>query len=517
MFRIAAVLMAAASVCTADMWFPNLRQNTVRTVGANSLGLMRRDGDAVPLRAPGPIMFKEQEAGDWEKKVDNIIAKGILRLTLEMDMALRKELGTKTNILFSPVSIASALALVLLGAGGKTFEETAQVMGVASGVEIGSRPHLIHEQFGRLLDKFTYAHLEFRNNLPGHRGAKDFNGLDLNAASGVFVQEGFSIAPTFKRVANEAYHSDVINVDFEGRGAEAQKIINGWVSQKTSGHIKDILSRVPSPMTRVVFATALYFNGAWKVPFPPEFTTSKPFYIGAYPKYSNGYPVAPTGKEEGVFKVNMMVNNLDVPYLERPDLGFRAVGLPYGLNDSSPAVATMYIIVPDVKDGNGVVDLQNLIKRLKYSDLEAIVRDSEIRNCIVSIPRMKLSSSNKLRGAISSLGLPSLFDPATANLTGVFENSVTERNVRPPRGSNSRLKKDRKSELGPLYAEEVHHRVELDVTELGTVATAATAISHSRDGSSKVLRAERPFIFFVHHAPTGLVLFWGSVVNPPAY
>lgn len=52
------------------------------------------------------------------------------------------------------------------------------------------------------------------------------------------------------------------------------------------------------------------------------------------------------------------------------------------------------------------------------------------------------------------------------------------------------------------------------MTETGTVASAATAITISRDGSNHVMRFNRPFIFFIRHNPSGLVLFYGSVVRP---
>ena len=57
-------------------------------------------------------------------------------------------------------------------------------------------------------------------------------------------------------------------------------------------------------------------------------------------------------------------------------------------------------------------------------------------------------------------------------------------------------------------------QVEVEVTETGTVASAATAITISRDGSNHVMRFNRPFIFYIRHNPSGLVLFYGSVVRP---
>jgi serine protease inhibitor len=45
-----------------------------------------------------------------------------------------------------------------------------------------------------------------------------------------------------------------------------------WVENKTYGHIPNILEYPPSPSTKVMIASALYFNGAWKYPFIQEQT-----------------------------------------------------------------------------------------------------------------------------------------------------------------------------------------------------------------------------------------------------
>ncbi|KAG5312343.1 ILEU inhibitor, partial [Acromyrmex insinuator] len=65
-----------------------------------------------------------------------------------------------------------------------------------------------------------------------------------------------------------------------------------------------------------------------------------------------------------------------------------------------------------------------------------------------------------------------------------------------------------------LYADEVLHKVEMDITEKGTEAAATTAVVLRRDGNQKKLIANRPFMFFIRHDPTKLILFWGTVNKP---
>lgn len=65
-----------------------------------------------------------------------------------------------------------------------------------------------------------------------------------------------------------------------------------------------------------------------------------------------------------------------------------------------------------------------------------------------------------------------------------------------------------------LFASNVLHKVEIDITEKGTEAAAATGVILERDGSQKKLIANRPFIFFIRHDPSRLVLFWGTLNTP---
>lgn len=65
-----------------------------------------------------------------------------------------------------------------------------------------------------------------------------------------------------------------------------------------------------------------------------------------------------------------------------------------------------------------------------------------------------------------------------------------------------------------LYATEVLHKVKIDITEKGTEAAATTAVLLRRDGNQKKLMANRPFMYFIRHDPTKLILFWGTVNIP---
>ncbi|CAB0038431.1 unnamed protein product [Trichogramma brassicae] len=65
------------------------------------------------------------------------------------------------------------------------------------------------------------------------------------------------------------YKADIFGVDYEN-GAEAKKLINDWVSNKTEGLIPSMLSDAPNAETQAIIASALYFEGEWMTHFMPE-------------------------------------------------------------------------------------------------------------------------------------------------------------------------------------------------------------------------------------------------------
>lgn len=65
-----------------------------------------------------------------------------------------------------------------------------------------------------------------------------------------------------------------------------------------------------------------------------------------------------------------------------------------------------------------------------------------------------------------------------------------------------------------LYAEDILHRVEININEKGTEAAAATAVALERTGSQKHFIANRPFLFFIRHELSKLIWFWGTINSP---
>lgn len=66
------------------------------------------------------------------------------------------------------------------------------------------------------------------------------------------------------------------------------------------------------------------------------------------------------------------------------------------------------------------------------------------------------------------------------------------------------------------YISDILHQVEIDINEIGTVASAATVVTITRGGQT-IFNVNRPFIFFIHHVESDTVVFWSTVYKPMPY
>lgn len=152
-----------------------------------------------------------------ESLIENIIARGVLQFALQLDFALSSEdyrnSDDTSNVVFSPLSIAAALTVVMLGAAGRTYTEIANLLGLAAGIDLVSRGDKLHYHFGRFIKK-----------IEDDPGAPKSTYIAM--AGGVFVQDGFLIKERFANMSRDAYLNEVLNLDFAGHSGEARNVIN---------------------------------------------------------------------------------------------------------------------------------------------------------------------------------------------------------------------------------------------------------------------------------------------------
>uniref|UniRef100_A0A182NBI4 Serpin domain-containing protein n=1 Tax=Anopheles dirus TaxID=7168 RepID=A0A182NBI4_9DIPT len=329
---------------------------------------------------------------------------------------------SKTEI-FSPVSIAGALSLLLLGSGGKTQTELLNVMGL-NPQELSFRD--IHLSFGRLFqdlvsnepsleplvtwrlndkcnrldDEDDYEdepNAEAPNKQNDYPADYDPAAHEISLANGIFVQRDYQLSDTYRNESMAYYNSEVQSLDFVQDTISSTKRINEWVSDKTHGKIPNILPSTLPGSTVMVLASAMYFKALWAETFIDGATKPREFY--------------PDGKGKPSVPVDMMAHGGCFPFYESPELDARIIGLPYKNN-----LTTMYVIMPN--DSNRA-KLNALIAGLTSDRLNAMIDNMTIKTSIILFPKMHISNTIDLKRTLQLLGLRSMFKPEQSNLSGM--------------------------------------------------------------------------------------------------
>lgn len=180
----------------------------------------------------------------FDARVSERIATNALDVAHDIGAAVLAD-STKGSEVFSPLSIYSALSLLLLGASGSTFDELMRLMHFESDAYLTANPWKIHEDFGLLLEDVTRVDGQnpTRRRSPTawkvHRGpampsaaaggsyrGDTLSDYRVSVANGLFVQQGYSLRADYRTAVLGIYRSNLKTLDFERDAAAATGFIN---------------------------------------------------------------------------------------------------------------------------------------------------------------------------------------------------------------------------------------------------------------------------------------------------
>ena len=443
------------------------------------------DGTAWLALAEKPLVVPAAKSGVARAKASPAkaapVASSINAFGLDLYRLLRADpaLG---NLVYSPTSIAFALAMARAGAKGETAAQMDAVLHANGWEALGSGLNALDQALGSRNGKWE-----------DDEGAP--HALSLRIANAAFGQQGLAIEPDFLDAIAAAFGAGVNLVDFLADPAAARKTINDWVSRQTELRIKELLGEPDvTRATRLVLVNAVYLKGNWLVEFGD--TQDRPF------KRADGSRIqVPTMSLSG---------EQAIPYATGP--GWKATQLPIMGPDGSTPLA-MTLILPDdmaAFEGQltssrlgGVTSKLNaqleLLGRVKYSGQQDEADCGTYAYSLnMFMPRFGIDTRADLVAPLKALGMRLAFDPGTADFSGI----ATPQEV-------------------PLYVSGVIHQANIDVDEKGVEAAAATAVVVSTGGCTGpgpakeiTLRLDRPFLFVLRDVQTGAILFIGRVLDP---
>lgn len=280
------------------------------------------------------------------------------------------------NLVFSPSSIVTALAMTYIGARGVTAEEMARVLHV----------ELDDEAFHQAMNALDLA-LESRSFTEGDEG------VQLSTANSLWGQQGVTFEQPFLDTLGADYGSGMRLVDFKTAAEQARIQINEWVASETNDNILDLVPRgALDSLTRLVLVNAVYLDATWEHQFDPNDTTDGPFTL-------------------------LDGNRVNVPMMHQTSSfsygtgdGWQAVQMPYVGEDLA-----MLVVVPD--EGR-FTDVEGRLGRGLLDDAVASLSGAQT-SVSLTIPRFKLRTQAGLNTALRDLGMHTAFDQRTADFSGM--------------------------------------------------------------------------------------------------
>ncbi|XP_065741080.1 serpin B6-like isoform X2 [Phocoena phocoena] len=295
-------------------------------------------------------------------------------------LTLLKHLGedNSQNVFISPISISSALAMVLMGAQGNTAAQMSEALSLSRGSGRGGD---IHQDFQNLLTEVNRTGTQYL----------------LRTANRLFGEKTYDFLPSFKDACRKFYQAEMEELDFISAAEESRKHINTWVAQRTEGKIIDLLSpgSVDS-VTSLVLVNAIYFKGNWENQFNKQHTKERPFKVSKKP-------------------VQMMFKKSTFKMTYIAEISTKILVLPYVGSELN-----MIIVLPDEN-----TDLKTVEKELTYEKFVEWTRPDLLdeEEVEVSLPRFKLRESYDLEGVLRALGVTDAFESARADFSAMSARS----------------------------------------------------------------------------------------------
>lgn len=273
----------------------------------------------------------------------------------------------------------------------------------------------------------------------------------------VWVQEGKNVKKNYYDVIKNSYQASISNLDFSSPSASAT--IDRWANEATRGLIPSLGLKF-SENTFAVISNASYFKASWSSSFTSQFPSL----------FTKG-----NGSVEDLALYMHMTNSL--PYVETDN--YQAVRLPYGNK-----TFCMDVILPS--ENSSTTDL---LRTIKWDDI-----NFQTTKLDVFLPVFKSKNKFLMKEVLSEMGFESLFSTLLTNIASDV--------------------------LLDQIQQDTYIEIDMEGTKAAAVTTGLLSERFISPDPSEVIPsffANRPFIYAIRDAKTGLILFMGEVVNPEIF
>lgn len=282
----------------------------------------------------------------------------------------------------------------------------------------------------------------------------------VKSANSVWISDNFSVRNRYVDHMEKDFKAEVEVMNFAD--PSTVQAMNNWCSENTEGKIKKIKEYL-SQNDVMVLVNALYFNAPWENAFNADLTHDDVFH-----------------GLNGDAEVRMMYRKGTYDYVEYQ--GCQIIRLPYAGGRYS-----MYVALPPAGMTPGSV--LPYVGESLFKMALGMLKPAEVK---FYMPKVKLETSMNLNKTLERMGVRTAFSTA-ADFDGI-------------------------SVSGPLLLSEVAQKCYIDITEQGTEAAAVTAATVALTSvrpsiEYKVMKVDRPYIFFIADMENENILFTGTISN----
>ncbi len=269
--------------------------------------------------------------------------------------------GKDPNVVISPFSISTALAMTYAGAAGETAEQMAKTL------------HFHPDQ--------NVFHPSFSNWMKAIE-EKGKEGKSLQIANSLWPQEGYHFLESYFQILEQFYSSALYEVDYTGDREAIRQRINQWVMNNTNDLIEDLIKPgVLIEDTRLVLVNAIYFLSQWKIAFDEQGTHTNTFFL------------SPETRKD----VSFMFMKDTLAYYENENL--QLLELEYAEGDFS-----MVIVLP--AEG---LEANKFMADFDAETFAGLIQSAQKQELEVYLPSFKVRSSFDLEKTMSAMGMPLAF------------------------------------------------------------------------------------------------------------
>ena len=354
------------------------------------------------------------------------------------------------NLVFSPISLGTALSMAYAGARGVTASQMEDVLQIAP-----------------LKQNVHSAQREMSNSLQANCNS-DTSAL-LTIANAAW-SAGCAPKSQFVELVEAQYDAEARRL--ASSPSENARLINEWAAQHTANRIREVVTpEMLDTQLAMVITNAVYFLGRWEYPFKARHTQPGQFWLN---------------RES---RVDVLLMHQDVPsssvrYLET-DL-FQAIELPY--RESSAALT---IFLPREKDG-----LRALASLVTEEWLQAQLNSMTLTDGKVdlSLPKVKTSGKSSMGKVLKAVGMPRAFEPYSADFSGIC-------------GSPGDVY------IGDVM-HATYLEIDERGTEAAAVTAIMMEVTSMPERPKYTFHCDHPFLFLIRDTSTNAILFMGQILDP---